>query len=118
MSSSIQAVVLGASGYVGGELLRLITGHPTFKLAAAVSNSQAGSPVAGTFGHLSQALEGRNFVARADWTNEIENGSDVALFSAAPHGASAESIAAALRTAEDKDMNMHVVDSSADFRYA
>lgn len=118
MSTSIQAVVLGASGYVGGELLRLIAGHPTFELAAAVSNSRTGHPVAETFGHLSQALAGVNFVARSDWLTEIEDGSDIALFSAAPHGASATSISAALSTAAEKNLNMRVVDSSADFRYS
>ena len=117
MSSPIQAVVLGASGYVGGELLRLIAAHPNFDLAAAVSDSQAGCPVAATFAHLSQALAGVSFVARDAWQDTIEDGADVALFSAAPHGASAEIIKVALSTASAKNLNMHVVDSSADFRY-
>ncbi len=117
MSAPIQAVVLGASGYVGGELLRLIAGHPTFDLAAAVSDSRAGLPVAETFGHLSQLLSGTDFVAREDWLNKIEDGSNIALFSAAPHGASAEIIAAALNAAESKSLTLHAVDCSADFRY-
>ncbi len=37
MSDPLNAVVLGATGYVGGELLRLIAGHPGLALAAAVS---------------------------------------------------------------------------------
>jgi len=118
MSAPIHAVILGASGYVGGELLRLISGHPEFKLAAAVSDSRRGEPVAETFGHLSAVLAGVNFVARADWLGGIATGSKVALFSAAPHGASAEIIAAALRAAEAKKLVMHIVDSSADFRYS
>jgi N-acetyl-gamma-glutamyl-phosphate reductase len=118
VSAPIQAVVLGASGYVGGELLRLISGHPEFELAAAVSDSCAGKPVAETFGHLSSALAGVDFVARADWLAGIAEGSKVALFSAAPHGASAEIIAAALGAAEARNLVMHVVDSSADFRYS
>ena len=32
MSTPVPAVIIGASGYVGGELLRLIAGHPTFEL--------------------------------------------------------------------------------------
>jgi len=118
MSAPIQAVVLGASGYVGGELLRLISGHPEFKLAAAVSDSCKGLPVAETFGHLSAVLEGVNFVGRDNWLAGITEGSKVALFSAAPHGASAEIIAAALSAAVDKQLTMHIVDSSADFRYS
>ena len=42
---SIPAVIIGASGYVGGELLRLLAGHPEFDLRAAVSDSAAGKPV-------------------------------------------------------------------------
>jgi len=117
MSSPIQAVVLGASGYVGGEFLRLIATHPNFTLAAAVSDSAAGQAIAETFGHLSQALSGARFVARDEWMEAIADGSDVALFSAAPHGASAGHIAAALRAADRKRLTMRVVDSSADFRY-
>lgn len=118
MSSPIQTVVLGAGGYVGGELLRLIAGHANFELAAAVSDSRASQPIAATFAHLSQALSGVSFVAGNQWSNAIEAGSDVALFCAAPHGASAAMIKAALSTAKDNNLNMHVVDSSADFRYS
>jgi N-acetyl-gamma-glutamyl-phosphate reductase len=118
MSSSIPTVVLGASGYVGGELLRLIAAHPRFGLAAAVSDSRAGSSIGDTFAHLSQALSGVSFVGHDDWLDRIESDSDLALFSAAPHGASAAVIANALDAAAKKKINCHVVDSSADFRYA
>jgi N-acetyl-gamma-glutamyl-phosphate reductase len=67
---------------------------------------------------LSQTLAGVEFIARNDWLQDIEDGSNVALFSAAPHGASAEVIATTLNAAADKNLNMHVVDSSADFRYS
>ncbi|MCH9694022.1 MAG: N-acetyl-gamma-glutamyl-phosphate reductase [Gammaproteobacteria bacterium] len=117
-SQSINAVILGASGYVGGELLRLIHGHPNFELLAAVSDSKAGNPVSATFGHLAQSHADLKFMARNEWQQQPANGADVALFSAAPHGASAEVIAAAIQTAMDNSWNLHVVDSSADFRYA
>jgi len=118
MNGRIPAIVLGASGYVGGELLRLIAAHPHFALAAAVSDSRAGSPVGGTFGHLSRALSGQAFFSHEDWPDQVESGSDLALFSAAPHGASAAVIANALDVSDKKGINVHVVDSSADFRYA
>ena len=54
--TSAPAVVLGATGYVGGELLRLIAAHPLFDLAAAVSESRAGETLGGTFPHLAGAL--------------------------------------------------------------
>ena len=67
MSSMIRAVVLGGGGYVGGELLRLIAAHPHFELAAAVSDSRAGTPIGGTFGHLAQTLSEHSFVAQDGW---------------------------------------------------
>ena len=115
---SIPAVIIGASGYVGGELLRLIEGHPEFELKAAVSDSAAGKPVGELFGHLATALAGHTFVAHSDWLDGIDHGSDLALFAAAPHGASAAVIATALKACAQKDIKVHVVDSSADFRYA
>lgn len=117
MSESIQAVVLGAGGYVGGELLRLLASHPDFALAAAVSDSRAGQPIADTFGHLSQTLADSEFVACSEWLDNIDDSSNVALFSAAPHGASAEIISTALIAAAEKNLTVHVVDSSADFRF-
>jgi len=117
MSAPIVAVVLGAGGYVGGELLRLLAGHPRFELAAAVSDSLAGTPVGTAFGHLSRALDGHTFVGREDWLARIDTNSNLALFSAAPHGASAAMIAAAIDACEDKGIRIHVVDSSADFRF-
>ncbi|MGB5335964.1 MAG: N-acetyl-gamma-glutamyl-phosphate reductase [Woeseiaceae bacterium] len=117
MSRKISAVVLGASGYVGGELLRLIAAHPNFELAAAVSDRSAGRHIGETFGHLAQTYAGIHFVAHADWLDSVERGSSLALFSAAPHGASAAVIANALDAADAKGVDVHVVDSSADFRY-
>lgn len=53
MSSQTHSVaVLGASGYTGAELLRLIAQHPTFELEVATGDSQAGSPVASLYPSL------------------------------------------------------------------
>lgn len=115
---SIPAVVIGASGYVGGELLRLLAGHPGFDLRAAVSDSAAGKPVGALFGHLGSALSKHSFVAQGDWLEHVEPGASLALFSAAPHGASAAMLAKALEECETRGIDVHVVDSSADFRFA
>lgn len=117
MSSSIHAVVLGATGYVGGELLRLIAAHPVFSLSAAVSESRAGYPIAATFPHLASAYPTEIFAGHESWFNELEAGADLALFSAAPHGASAALLAKTIAAAEAENINLHVVDCSADFRY-
>ncbi len=52
MSTRIPTVVLGGTGYVAGELLRLIAAHPDFALAAVMSDSQPGASIAGAFPHL------------------------------------------------------------------
>ncbi len=117
MSQTIPAVVLGASGYVGGELLRLIAGHPNFELAAAVSDSRAGTRIGNSFRHLAMVCGDQEFVAHDAWLELLDSGGKLALFSAAPHGASAGAIAGALKAAAKKDIDVHVVDSSADFRY-
>lgn len=111
-------MILGASGYVGGELMRLIDAHPEFELAGAISNTLAGSRIGGLFANLSSAYPGMEFVCSDSWFHDIQEGSDVAFFSAAPHGASAGAIAASLRIAAEKHYNMRVVDVSADFRYS
>ncbi len=122
MSAPIPAAVLGATGYVGGELLRLIAGHPDFRLAAAVSDSRAGSPIAATFPHLACAYPETSFVAHTSggghWIASLHRGSRLALFSAAPHGASAALVSGALAAAAGRDIDIHVVDVSADFRFA
>lgn len=111
-------VVLGATGYVGGELLRLIAAHPHFELAAAVSESRAGDPIADVFPHLTPAFGDAPFVAHGSWLEQLTEGSQLALFSAAPHGASAAMIATILDAAASRNMDVHVVDASADFRYS
>jgi N-acetyl-gamma-glutamyl-phosphate reductase len=116
VSTAIKAVVLGATGYVGGELLRLLAGHPELQFAAAVSASCEGQAIAKTFPHLAAAYSEAEFCGYSDWPDQIDPGSKVALFSAAPHGASAKIIAAALDQAAARNLQIHIVDSSADFR--
>ena len=41
----ISVAVAGASGYAGGELLRLLAAHPDFEIAAVTAHSRAGAPV-------------------------------------------------------------------------
>ena len=118
MSDPINAAVLGATGYVGGELLRLLSSHPAFDLRCAVSDSRKGAAIAATFANLAPCLGTQEFDSHTSWLNKIEAGSNLALFSAAPHGASAAIIAGALDRAAQKNLTVHVVDSSADFRYA
>ena len=117
MSAQIPAVVLGGTGYVAGELLRLIAAHPHLKLAAVMSASAAGEPVAGAFPHLRSAYPQERFRSEAEVQKLLCEAPRAALFSAAPHGAAASLIDRLLTAAEHAGTAPHVVDTSADFRY-
>lgn len=117
MSAPIPAVVLGGTGYVAGELLRLIAAHPHLKLAAVMSASAAGEPVAEAFPHLRSAYPQERFRSEAEVQKLLCEAPRAALFSAAPHGAAASLIDRLLTAAERAGTEPHVVDTSADFRY-
>ncbi len=120
----IPAVVLGGAGYVSGELLRLLASHPSIELRTALSASHAGEPVAALFPHLTSALGTLRFTDRAQPEAlatvlsglRQEGATRVALFSAAPHGASAAQIDRLLIAAEEAGLAPRLVDLSADFR--
>jgi len=118
MSAAIPAVVLGGSGYVAGELLRLLALHPHLKLAAVMSDSAPGEPVAGAFPHLRCAYPEERFRSEAQIQELLCETPQAALFSAAPHGVSARLIDRLLAAAERAGTAQRVVDISADFRYA
>lgn len=117
MSATIPAFVLGGSGYVAGELLRLIFGHPHFELAAVMSDSRPGDPVAQAFPHLASAYGDTRFCSQEALENHIARLPEVAVFCAAPHGAAAALIDSLLAKAAKSGTRVHVVDISADFRY-
>ncbi len=117
-AGDINAAVIGATGYVGGEMLRLLAAHPHFTLSAAVSESRAGEAIGAVFPQLAGAYAGSRFSKPGTWIDGLDRGSKLALFSAAPHGASAAAVAAALEEAGGRGLDVHVVDCSADFRYA
>ena len=64
MSTKTPAFVLGGTGYVAGELVRLIAGHPHLELKALMSDSQPGEPVARAFPHLESSVQGLEFASR------------------------------------------------------
>jgi N-acetyl-gamma-glutamyl-phosphate reductase common form len=117
MTAQIPAVVLGGTGYVAGELLRLLHAHPHFALAAVMSDSQPGEPVAAAFPHLASVYPQLCFSAQAQIQETLCAAPQAALFSAAPHGVSAALIDALLTAAEQAGTQTRVVDISADFRY-
>ena len=107
-SSRIRVAVVGASGYTGGELLRLLATHPMFEVTAVTSEKSAGQPIGSSFPHLSSAfntsLRFESLVPQA-----IAERAD-AVFLALTHTKSFEPVNACL--AAEKP----VVDLSADYR--
>jgi N-acetyl-gamma-glutamyl-phosphate reductase len=118
--SSVPTIVLGGSGYVAGELLRLLVGHPHLEVVGVMSASRAGTPIRDTFVQLQNTLGELAFGTKQDMLALLNGGSKSeqwALFSAAPHGASAALIAEFIEQADASGCKLTVVDVSADFRY-
>ena len=96
--------ILGASGYTGAELIRIIAGHNMLEIKALGAFSKAGKPLSAVFPHL-RHLDLPDMVAfdQIDWS-----GIDL-CFCALPHKTSQEVI-------RDLPQNLRIVDLSADFR--
>ncbi|USZ71332.1 N-acetyl-gamma-glutamyl-phosphate reductase [Natronosalvus halobius] len=101
-AETVTASVVGGTGFTGGELLRLLAGHPVFEIRQATSRSAAGKSV----GSKHPPLRGSDL--RFSDPEDLES-VDV-LFTATPHGVSMGQIDEFLDVADT------VVDLSADFR--
>lgn len=100
----VRVAVAGGSGYAGGELLRLLDGHPELELVAVTGHSSAGSPVTSVHPQLRSLAE----LSFAATTPEALAGADL-VFLALPHG---ESAALAAQLPDD----LPIVDLGADHR--
>lgn len=75
--------VVGASGYAGGELLRLLSNHPNFEISFIAAYANAGEPITGVHPHLTE-FEGKSFSSvKVDDLNKCD-----LVFTALPHGES------------------------------
>ena len=99
-----RVAVLGASGYVGAELVRLIATHPSIEIAALSADRKAGQTMAAVFPHL-RHLDLPTLVT----IGEIDLGAVDLVFCALPHGTTQPVI-------RDLPRDVKVVDLSADFR--
>ena len=96
--------ILGASGYTGAELVRLLAAHPRMEIAALTADRKAGQSMADVFPHLAMIpLPQLTAIADMDWS-----GVD-AVFCALPH-ATTQAILTGF------DSRLKIVDLSADFR--
>ena len=104
--TQIRTAILGASGYTGAELLRLLLPHPHVVIAALTAEKNAGQPVAATLPHLEgRVLPDLRRIGEVDF-DQID-----LVFCALPHGTTQEVIAAL-------PPHVRIVDLSADFRLA
>jgi N-acetyl-gamma-glutamyl-phosphate reductase len=104
--SRVPVAVLGASGYTGAELLRLLLEHPRVEIASLAAERAAGARIQRVFPHLAgrldrevEAFDAQRMAERAE-----------VIFSCLPHGASAAAVAALA------ERGRTVIDLSADFR--
>jgi N-acetyl-gamma-glutamyl-phosphate reductase len=104
MHMAVRVAVAGATGYAGGELLRLLLNHPEVEIGAVTAGANAGSPLGM---HQPQLVPLSDRVV-ADTNPDTLAGHDV-IFLALPHGASAE-VAAFL------DPQAVIIDCGADHR--
>jgi N-acetyl-gamma-glutamyl-phosphate reductase len=100
----VRVAVAGASGYAGGELLRLLLGHPQVEIGALTGASSAGQPLVSLQPHL-QPLGDRVVEATSVETLAVHD----VVFLALPHGESGE-------LARSLGDEVVVIDCGADFR--
>ena len=106
--AKIKVAVIGASGYTGVELMRILAGHPQVELTAVTSRHHIGLPVAELFPSL------REIVKLEFIDNQVEMIAEMAdlVFTALPHKAAIEVVA------ELYQAGKKVVDLSADYRFS
>jgi len=100
----INVAIVGASGYTGGELLRLLKYHPQVKVVSATSRKYEGIPVRKVHPHLQNM----------DLTFKNQSPADIdadLVFTATPHGASMKIVPELI------DRGLKVVDLSGDYRF-
>lgn len=98
--------IVGASGYTGAELLRLLVQHPSFELVVATGDSKAGQVIADLYPSLAMAYGDR---AYDSYDPDALDGLDV-VFCGLPHGVSMGVVP------EIKGRVGHIVDMGSDFR--
>lgn len=106
MSDRVRVAIVGASGYTGAELCRLLLGHPRVEITTVMAKRAAGQRIDDVFPHLRGVL---TLPVEAFDADAVAARAEVA-FAALPHGESA-TVVAALRA-----RGVTTLDLSADFR--
>lgn len=108
-SQRVKVAVVGASGYTGQELLRLLAMHPSVELVATTSRQEAGRPLASVFPRLAASSVADLAFIEPEIDAIVASGAQAA-FLALPHGVASEFAVPLL------ERGLRLVDLSADFR--
>jgi N-acetyl-gamma-glutamyl-phosphate reductase len=109
MSNTVRVAIVGASGYSGEELVRLLLRHPHAELTAVTSRQSAGKSIAEVFPKFAHYPKARELRFSDPNTELLAKQADV-VFLALPHGVAAEFAIPLLQ------LGCRVIDLSADFR--
>ena len=101
--------IIGASGYAGEELIRLLHGHPHAEIVHLTSERHTGEKISKLYPHLTHIYD--NILDSMEDVHRMAEDSDV-LFIALPHGHAMKLVKAIA------DLPVHIIDLGADYRFA
>jgi N-acetyl-gamma-glutamyl-phosphate reductase len=105
----LQIAIIGASGYTGAELIRILLNHSNAQIAALVASSNAGQKIAQIYPHLIHYN-----LPDLQKIDEVDFSSIDVVFGCLPHTTSQETFKKLL--ADKKNSHLKIIDLSADFR--
>lgn len=118
MEPEMDVIILGASGYGGGELLRLLAGHPRLRSVIGASRQHVGKDIGSVHPNLRGVVRG-SFVEAPDW-NRLADSDCPVLFAAMPHGEFARQLPRLEQEWQAAGLSerLTAIDLSGDFRLA
>lgn len=107
--NKIKAAIIGASGYTGAELIRILVNHPQIEICALIANSNAGQRIEDLYSHLIHYN-----LPDLKKLDEIDFSKIDVAFGCLPHTTSQETFKKLL--SDEKNSHLKIIDLSADFR--